>query len=129
MFTIGLVSLLSICFNTLKSQQISNIVLIIRLARLCIANNLYLPLVAALLNAISIGMFMLNVYCIKICLGLVKVNHHHHGPFDQLIMTNPGIILFGLVIFQIFWSHGFIISLSHWMLEVIATFWYYFPVD
>jgi hypothetical protein len=84
LFTLGLVSLLSLCFKSLTSQQISKVVIIIRIARICIFNNLYLPLLVALLNAMTIGVFMLNIYCFKVALGLVKFNKNHLGPLDQV---------------------------------------------
>ena len=71
---VGFISLLSVCFKTLRSRQMSYLIIIIRLSRICISNNLYLPLVALLSNALSIGVFYLNLYCLKLCLGLVVLD-------------------------------------------------------
>lgn len=129
LFFVGVLSLLSICFKTLKSKQTMFIVIVIRLSRVYLFNNLYVPLVVCALNAISIGFFYLTVYYLNICLGITKINPNSFEPHDQLQMTTSGKIFGAIILIQFIWFHGFINSLSHWILEVLTTFWYYNPID
>ena len=84
LMVIGVLSLLSVCFKTLKSKQIHSIVAITRISRIYVFSNLFLLLFICLINALSIGFFYLNIHYIDTCLGLVKLNRHNHSPHDQL---------------------------------------------
>lgn len=84
LFVVGTLSLFSICCKTLKSKQVLGIITIIRLSRIYIFNNLYVPLVICLLNALSIGFFYLTAYYLNICLGMVTLNKGNHEPHNQL---------------------------------------------
>lgn len=127
LFVIGFLSLLSICFNTLKSRQISFMVIIIRLARISIINHLYFPLIAAILNALAIGTFYLSIEALKNALALVVLDPMKQDPHNQFVLTTQGTIICILLLILYLWTHGFMVSLTHWLFQVIITFWYHSP--
>lgn len=63
--------------------------------------------------------------CLNHILSLVNLNFMNRLAHDQ-IETKPIGIFFGVIWFiQFLWTHGVLISLSHFVFEAWSTFWYY----
>lgn len=66
-----------------KLSKISYVVTVLRIARRCLWENMYMILVSILLSGISIGVFALNLALFYTAYSSGEINTKKHGPYDQ----------------------------------------------
>lgn len=66
-----------------KIGKISFVVTVLRIARRCLWENIYMIIVAFLLSGISIGVLALNLMFFYTAYSSGEINPNKHGPYDQ----------------------------------------------
>lgn len=107
-----------------KLGKVQFVVTVLKVARRCLWENLYMIVVAFLLSAISIGVLALNLLLIYTASASGQVNPTKHGPYDQFEYSGKvwWVVLVGVLYL---WTHGLMIAISDFLFEGFATFWYF----
>ena len=112
LFIAAIISLLTIFY---RLAQIRFIAIMLKVSKECILQNLFIPILALLLAGLYLGVFYLNMKCLNQVLSLVDLNFNNRLAHDQ-ISTKPIGIFLGVIWFiQFMWTHGVLISFSHFI--------------
>jgi hypothetical protein len=111
-FLIGFVVSLVIILT--KQQRIKFIHSLLKLAKICFWDNIYLFGVSFILSGISIGLMFLNI---KIITFSIKSVNSTHVIYDWPYMIP--------VLFEILWTHGIMQAYSDFLFQAIAVTWYF----
>ena len=118
----AIISLLTICY---RLAQIRFVVIMLKIARECVVQNMFMPLVSVLLAGVCVGVFYLNTKILNQSLALVDLVPGNHQAHDQIMSRASGTILGVIWVIQFLWTHGVLISMIHFVFESWTTFWYY----
>jgi hypothetical protein len=119
---IFVISLLVLCG---KLRGLQFIVTVLKIARKCLWENLYMILVSFILSAISLTVLAVNLYMFYSASSAGQINPQKHGPFDQFEYDSSkwwwGLSLGILYL----WTHGLMIAVSDFLYEGFAIYWYF----
>lgn len=111
----AILSLIILCYRTLLSRQIGYLISILKISRIVLIRNLHFLGISALLSVLTLGAFHLNTLCLRSISGLVYIDHRFYTPYDQAKLSSLGVFMFIVWLIQFLWTHGLLISLSHWL--------------
>ena len=122
-------SIVSITMLVTRFSTIRFIVKVLRLARLCILDNFFFLTASLLITFLSLGALQVNYWLFENIESFGSI----HATKTDLSEFQPemGISFVGvsfmrvLLLLEVLWTHGLIISLSHFVFESKATLWYY----
>lgn len=113
LFLIGFVVALIVVLS--RQNRIKFIYAMLKLAKICFWQNIFVFAVAIVLSAISIGMMTLNIYIIAMS---IKENATATG-----VIYNWPLIL--VVLAEMLWTHGVMQAYSDFLYQSIGVFWYF----
>jgi uncharacterized membrane protein len=108
-----------------KIAKVQFIVTVLKIARRCLWENIYMIIVAFVLSGISIGVLALNLLFLYTASSTGQINTSRHGPFDQFQYDSGKVWWVILVSILYLWTHGLMIAISDFLYEGFATYWYF----
>lgn len=81
LFIAAIISLLTIFY---RLAQIRFLVLMLKIARECVLQNLFMLFIGAFFAGIYAGIFYLNMKCLNHALSLADLNFHNRLAHDQI---------------------------------------------
>ena len=125
-FTVTIIVSICLILYWFRRSQMIFLVAVIRIARYCYCQSLLL-VVSLLLSMICLGTFIGYVWLFNKISTIGSFNPDSAEPWNQIVYTPFGRFIQITCIFLSIWSHGLIISLSHFVYSSIGTLWYYSP--
>jgi hypothetical protein len=118
-FVVSLIVLLS------KISRIQFVVTVLKIARRCLWENLYMLLVSFILSAISVTVLGVNLFMFYTASSSGHINPLKHGPYDQFQYDSSKWWWPACMLILYLWSHGLMIAISDFLYEGFATHWYF----
>jgi hypothetical protein len=118
-FVLSLIILLS------KISRIQFVVTVLKFARRCLWDNLYMLLVSFILSAISVTVLAVNLLMFYNASSNGQINALKHGPYDQFEYDSSKWWWAVCLLILYLWSHGLMIAISDFLYEGFATYWYF----
>lgn len=123
-----IVVIVSICLILywFRRSQMIFLVAVIRIARYCYCQSLLL-VISLILSFICLGTFVGYIWLFNRVAAIGSFNPDSASPWNQFVYTPIGQFVQYTCIFLALWTHGLMISLSHFVFSSIGTLWYYSP--
>jgi hypothetical protein len=118
-FVLSVITLLS------KISRIQFVVTVLKIARRCLWENLYMLLVSFILSAISITVLIVNLLMFYRASSSGHINPLKHGPYDQFEYDSSKWWWAVCMLFLYLWTHGLMVAISDFLYEGFATYWYF----
>ena len=100
------------------------VVIVLRIARYCYCQSILL-IVSTLLSVVCFGMWMGILWMMYVAMSIGAINYNNSEPWDQFEHSSTGRVAVLAVVILALWTHGFIVSLCHFVFQSIGTLWYY----
>lgn len=108
-----------------KLSTIQFVVTVLKIARRCLWENIYMLLVSFILSGISIAVLASNLLLLYHAFSFGQINPLKHGPFDQFEYDYSRWWWAPLAVLFYLWNHGLMIAISDFLYEGFATNWYF----
>ena len=112
LFIIGFVVALVVVLS--RQNRIKFIYAMLKLAKICFWQNVYVFAVSIFLSGVSIGMMVINIYVIAMSIT---------SPTGTYVVYNWPLII--VVLAEMLWTHGVMQAYSDFLYQAIGVFWYF----
>lgn len=97
-----------------KQNRIKFIYAMLKLAKICFWQNVYVFGVSIVLSGISIGMMYINIYVIAMSIT---------SPTGQYVVYDWRLL--SVVLIEMLWTHGVMQAYSDFLYQSIGVYWYF----